>query len=243
MTTTPEHIVKAYDEDLQQLNTLVSRMGGLAESQLNASVDAVARRDNALAEKVMEKDLEIDKLQHEIEAMVVRTLALRQPMANDLRFTIAILKTASDIERIGDHAKNIAKRAVALNSIPQIAATKGIVQMTRLVQTVLKDVLDAYLKDDVELAKAVWRADEEVDTLYNSLFRELLTYMMEDPRQISPCTHLLFIAKNLERIGDHATNIAETIHYQVTGEELGGDRPKDDSTNYEVVVPEQSSRA
>ena len=241
MSTTPEHIVKAYDDDLQQLNTLVSRMGGIAESQLNASVDAVSRRDDALAHKVMSKDKEIDHLQHEIESMVVRLLALRQPMANDLRFTIAILKTASEIERIGDHAKNIAKRAIALNSIPQIAATRGVVQMTRLVQTELKDVLDAYLQGDVDKAKTVWQADQEVDSLYNSLFRELLTYMMEDPRQISACTHLLFIAKNLERIGDHATNIAETIHYQITGEELGDDRPKDDSSNYEVVVPDNHS--
>ena len=171
----------------------------------------------------------------------MRPGALRQPMANDLRYVVSTLRTSSDIERIGDYAKNIAKRAMALNQLPAEPLLRGVLRIGRPVQAMLKDVMDAHLQGDTAKAIEVWEADEEVDALYTSLFRELLTYMMEDPRHITPCTHLLFIAKNLERIGDHATNIAEIIHFQVEGVSLGDRRPKADASNYEVMQPEDDS--
>lgn len=231
------HIVAAYDEEIQQLTRLFSRMGGLAEKQLSDSLTAVERRDSELAGIVKSSDKNIDNLENEIDALVVRMLALRQPMANDLRYIISTLRTAADLERIGDYSKNIGKRTIALNQLPNPPMTRGIVRLGRLVQSMLKDVLDAYSQGNVEKAIGVWEADEEVDSLHTSLFRELLTYMMEDPRHITPCTHLLFIAKNLERIGDHATNIAETIHFQVQGEPLTERRSKADASNYAVVAP------
>lgn len=240
MTSESKHIAAAYDEELKRLTRLLSQMGGLAESQLDAAIQCVVKRDEEMAFKVREKDREIDQLEREIDSLVVRMLALRQPVANDLRFIIASLRIASDIERIGDYAKNIAKRAIALTQSPRSPHTKGIVRIGRLVQAMLKDVFDAFLQGDVQRAIAVWEADEEVDSLYTSLFRELLTYMMEDPRHITPCTHLLFIAKNIERIGDHATNIAETIHFQVEGRELEERRPKADASNYAVVEPDDA---
>lgn len=233
MTQSGEHIVRAYDAELKQLHALIGRMGGLVETQLEGAVQAVLRRDPELAERIRQGDKEIDRLEHDADSMALRLIALRQPMAVDLRNAIAALKIAADLERCGDHAKGIAKRAIAISQMPRIPAP-GLDRMARLVQGMIKEVLDACLANDTEKAVAVWRRDEEVDQLYNSLFRELLTYMMEDPRNITACTHLLFIAKNLERMGDHATNIAEIVHYQVTGTELPDERPKGEDPSFTV---------
>lgn len=233
------HIMAAYDAEFKKLAKLSARMGGLAESQLANALTAIERRDDKMALAVKQGDREIDALEQEIESLVVRMLALRQPVANDLRYIVSTLRTASDIERIGDYAKNIAKRAIALNQLPAEPLLRAVVRIGRPVQTMLKDVLDAHLQGDTAKAIAVWEADEEVDALHTSLFRELLTYMMEDPRHITPCTHLLFIAKNMERIGDHATNIAETIHFQVEGVALSERRPKADGSNYAVLRPDE----
>jgi phosphate transport system protein len=232
------HIVAAYDAEFKKLAKLVSSMGGLAEKQLTNALVAIERRDNKLAKSVKDGDKEIDALEREIENLVIRMLALRQPVANDLRYIVATLRISSDIERIGDYSKNIAKRAIALNQLPAEPLLRGVVRVGMPVQAMLKNVMDAFLQGDTSKAIDVWEADEEVDGLYTGLFRELLTYMMEDPRHITPCTHLLFIAKNLERIGDHATNIAETIHFQVEGETLAERRPKADASNYAVLQPE-----
>lgn len=234
MAKASEHIVKSYDEELKQLNTHISRMGGLVETQLDAAIQAVLRRDAESAEKVVKGDAQIDELEQEVGAMVVRLLALRQPMAIDLRYIVSALKIAADLERFGDHAKSIAKRAIAISQVPRIPAP-GLDRMARMVQTMIKDVLDAYLDNDTNKAIKVWRSDAEVDELYNSLFRELLTYMMEDPRNITGCTHLLFIAKNVERMGDHATNIAETVHYQVKGAQLPDDRPRGNDPSFTIA--------
>jgi len=237
MVSKPDHIHGAYNEEFERLTKLFSQMGGLAESQFSDSIKSVSKRDAELALQVKKRDKEIDALEQEVEQLVVRMLALRQPVANDLRYIVATLKTAADIERIGDYAKNIGKRAQALSQLPVSPMTRSIGRLGALVQTMLKDIFDAYLEGNVEKAVSVWEADEEVDELYTSIFRELLTYMMEDPRHITPCTHLLFIAKNIERIGDHATNIAETLHYQVEGTQLEERRRKADASNYMVVQP------
>ncbi|MDQ7077164.1 MAG: phosphate signaling complex protein PhoU [Robiginitomaculum sp.] len=215
-----EHIVKSYDDELDELTAEVARMGGLAEKLLSDALDAVVSRDGALANDVIQRDKEIDALQLELERRVILLLALRQPMASDLRRTFSALKISGDLERIGDLAKNIAKRALILNEQRPMSLTRSVHRMGHVVSNMLKDVLDAYTTADVDLAIDVWRRDDEIDAHYNSLFRELLTYMMEDSKTITMCTHLLFMAKNLERIGDHSTNIAENVHYLVTGEEL-----------------------
>lgn len=233
-----EHIVKSFDEELQRLSAIVLRMGGVAEAQLAGAVDALVRRDSELAQKVVEGDEVIDEMDLELDENAVRTLALRQPMANDLREVISALKISSDLERIGDYAKNVAKRTLALNQLTPHQAARSIPRMAKLVQAIIKDVLDAYANHDPDRALDVWHRDEEVDEMYTALFRELLTYMMEDPRHITPCTHLLFIAKNIERIGDHATNIAETTHYLTTGKRIHGGRPKGDLSSFQVVNPE-----
>jgi len=221
-----EHTVKSYDEDLGRLRDTISRMGGMAENQLSEAVQALVKRDGERAAHVVQLDIQLDALEREAGQHVIRLLALRQPMAQDLRLIIASLKIASDLERIGDYAKNVAKRALALAQLPPVASASGIVRMSELTLGMLKDALDAYLGRDAEKAAEVWRRDEPVDEVYNAVFRELLTYMMEDARNITACTHLLFIAKNIERIGDHATNIAEVVYYAVRGEALGEDRPK-----------------
>ena len=237
-----EHIVKAFDEELQQLNAVVLRMGGLAEAQLASSIDALVRRDSELAQKVVAKDEAIDEMDLELDENAVRTLALRQPMANDLRVVICALKISSDLERIGDYAKNVAKRTLALNQLSPHEAARSIPRMAKLVQAIIKDVLDAYANNDPNRALDVWHRAEEGDEMYTALLRELLTYMMEDPRNITPCTHLLFIAKNIERIGDHATNIAETTHFLTTGKRLHGGRPKGDLSSFQVVKPGDSDK-
>ncbi len=234
------HIVSSFDEELTRLNNIISQMGGLAESQLISSIRSIVKRDSELAEKVILSDQRIDVLEQEVQDFAVRLLALRQPMADDLRQVVTALKLSNDLERIGDLAKNIAKRAQVLNQIPPIRPVQAIPNMAKLAQEIIKDVLDAYIESDAEKAHRVWERDQEVDDMYNSLFRESLTYMMEDPRNITASTHLLFSAKNIERIGDHATNIAETIYYRIKGEDLPGtDRPKNDAANFAVVEPNE----
>jgi phosphate transport system protein len=226
-----DHIVKAYDDDLAALKSMLSQMGGMAEEQLAKSIQALVRRDTKLADTVVQADEKIDAMEIAVEEKAVLTIAKRQPMARDLRNIMVAIRIAADIERIGDLAKNIAKRSHALyDNIPK-RLTKGLERMGELSQAQLKLVLDAFAASDSEKALEVWRHDEDIDALYNSIFRELLTYMMEDPRMIGACTHLLFATKNIERIGDHATNIAENIYYLVHGEMLKEQRPKKDKTS------------
>jgi len=227
-----EHTIRAFDADLQELARMIAEMGGLAERQIGDALDALNRRDTLLAQDVIAADARVDSLQHQIEEKAILTIARRQPMAVDLRDLVGALRVSNDLERIGDLAKNIAKRVEVMDSELSLQKVmRGIEHMTELVLTQIKEVLDAYARRDVAKAMQVWRADEEVDAVNNSLFRELLTYMMEDPRNISLCTHLLFCAKNIERMGDHATNIAETIYYMVEGYILPDERPKGDHTS------------
>jgi phosphate transport system protein len=224
-----EHIVRSYDADLQGLRQRIAEMGGIAEKMLVDSVAALARHDKPLAQTVIASDPRLDILHREVEENAILTIARRQPLAVDLRETISAIRIAGDVERIGDLAKNIAKRALAIgDDFQPHKIVVGLRHMNDLVMAQLKDVLDAYAQKDTAKALDVWKRDGAIDALYTSLFRELLTYMMEDPRNISFCTHLLFCAKNIERIGDHTTNIAETVHYLVTGETLAIDRPKND---------------
>jgi phosphate transport system protein len=233
------HIVKSFDEELQRLTSTIARMGGLAEAQIANGIQAVVRRDTELAASVVEADRRIDDLEREVDNQAVQMLALRQPMAGDLRSIVGALRIASDVERIADYAANVAKRAIALSQMAPVRPAHAVPRMGRFVQEMLKDVLDAYSNRDVDKAIAVWNRDEELDEMYSSLFRELLTYMMEDPRNITASTHLLFIAKNLERIGDHTTNIAEQIHFLVRGTPLRAARPKGDATSFAVLRHEQ----
>jgi phosphate transport system protein len=236
-----DHIVKSFDDELAKLNQAIAQMGGLAEAQLQAAVRALVRRDREAAAAIVKADKRIDELDMQIGNLAVRMLALRQPMASDLREVVAALKISSDLERIGDYATNIAKRAIALSEAPVIATLHAIPRMANLVQGLIKDVLDAYVAHDADRAVAAWQRDEEVDAMYTSLFRELLTYMMEDPRNIGPCTHLMFIAKNIERIGDHATNVAELVYFLVHGHPIDQARPKGDTTNVALPPKAQTS--
>jgi phosphate transport system protein len=237
-----EHIVKSFDEELKQLSQMVAQMGGLAEAQLQAAIEALVARDAEGAARVVQGDVRIDQLERQISNQTIRMLALRQPMAQDLRQIVAALKISSDIERIGDYSANVAKRAIALTQSPPMRPVGGIARMGRLVQQIIKDTLDAFSDNDADKAVAAWKRDQDVDDMYNSLFRELLTYMMEDPRNIGPSTHLMFIAKNIERIGDHATNVAEIIHFLVRGEDITEARPKSDKTSFTVVnAPEDKA--
>lgn len=229
-----EHIVRSYDENLRRLRDLVSRMGGIAERQVADATLALVRFDTELATEVVARDAQLDALEREIENFCIQLLALRQPMAEDLRFVIAAMKVSHDLERIGDYARNGAKRAIVLASLPSIGSLNGFQRMARLVQDNLKAAIDALVSGDAEAAERVWASDAPVDEIYNGIFREMLTFMMEDPRNITAATHLLFIAKNLERIGDHATNIAETVHYAVLGDTLPDERPKGEPSTYAV---------
>ena len=235
---TTDHIVKSFDEELNRLSDLINRMGGLAESQLENAIVAMQKRDSDLAEEAVAHDRLIDDLHAEIDEMAIRLLALRQPMAGDLRHIVTTLKVAPMVERIGDYAKNVAKRTIALNQMPPVKPLFIIPRMGHMVRDMTKDVLDAFSNNDVAMAQDVWARDKEVDDMYDGLFRELLTYMMEDARNITACTHLLFVARNIERIGDLATNIAELIYYQVEGVPLDGDRPKADQASITVVEPD-----
>jgi len=233
-----EHTAKAFDQDLQELTRMVAEMGGLAERQIVESVDALIRRDIVLGQRVVNIDTELDKLQRTIEERAVLTIVRRQPMAVDLREIVGAMRVATDLERIGDLAKNIGKRVSALDSdFHPLKLIRGLEHMAGLVQSQIKSVLDAYAAHDLPAAMAVWKGDEEVDAICTSLFRELLTYMMEDPRNISFCIHLMFCAKNIERMGDHATNIAETVFYMVEGQQMQDTRPKGDMTAFATVTP------
>ena len=232
-----DHTAKAFDEDLQELTRLVAEMGGLAERQIVDSVDALIRRDIGLGKRVAASDTEIDRLQHVIEERAVLTIARRQPMAIDLREIVGAMRVAADLERIGDLSKNIGKRVSQLDSdFHPLKLIRGLEHMTDLVQSQVKSVLDAYAAHDLPAAMVVWKGDEEVDAICTSLFRELLTYMMEDPRNIGFCIHLMFCAKNIERIGDHATNIAETVFYMIEGQQMLDQRPKGDMTTFATAV-------
>jgi len=231
------HIVSSFDQELALLKQTIVEMGGVAEEQLDAAVRCIVRRDVDLASKTVRADERLDELERAIDLKAVQLLALRQPMAQDLREIIGALKIASDLERIGDYAANIAKRSIALSQVPTVRPISGLPRMAQLAREIISDVLDAYNSSDLELAIAVWHRDEEIDDLYTAMFRETLTYMMEDPRNITPCTHLLFIAKNVERIGDHATNIAETLHFAVSGNPMEKSRPKGDASSFAVVEP------
>jgi len=228
-----QHIVQAFDSDLQEIARKIATMGGLAEKQVTDAIRALIDRDTELAEHVIAADSTIDAMQHEIEQKAIMGLWRRQPMAVDLREIVAAMRVCNDLERIGDHAKHIGKRVVALSAdlYPQ-ALVRGVEHMADLVLSLLKQVLDGYGNRDVRAALAVWSDDEEIDALCASVFRELLTYMMEDPRNITFCMQLMFCAKDIERMGDHATNIAETVYYMIEGREITVQRPKGDTTNF-----------
>ena len=235
--TRVDHTTKAFDTDLQEITRQVAEMGGLAERQIADAMRALVERDTDLAEHVIGTDPLIDAMQHEVEQKAILTIARRQPMAVDLREIVGAMRVCNDLERIGDHAKHIGKRVVAvdLDLHPQ-KLIRGVEHMASLVSALLKQVLDAYASHDLATALAVWNGDEEVDALCTSLFRELLTYMMEDPRNITFCMHLMFCAKDIERIGDHATNIAETVYYMIEGRPITEQRPKGDTTSFGAAL-------
>ena len=228
----PDHTVKSYDQELTRLKTMVTDMGGIVESQVALAAEAIMNRDSGAASRAVESDPKVDALEREVERFVIQMLALRQPVADDLRRVVSALKITGDLERIGDYAANAAKRSMVLDQFAMPVSLAALGNMARMVQENLKSVIDAIGDGNAEQAMEVWRSDRMIDDLYDSIFRELITYMMEDPRNISPCAHLLFIAKNLERIGDHATNIAETVYYAATGEVLPDSRPKGDMSSY-----------
>jgi phosphate transport system protein len=222
-----DHTVRAYDKELDDLGRRIAEMGGIAEKMVVDAMDALANVDLDLAQHVILADPRLDALQREIEEQAILTIARRQPMAVDLREIIGAIRIAGDLERVGDLAKNIAKRTVTIGAEARLPrALVGLKHMNEWAAELMKDVLDAYAQRDVERARSVWTRDAELDALEDSVFRDLLTHMMEDPRNISFCAHLLFCSKNIERIGDHATNIAETVYYLVTGDTLPSERPK-----------------
>jgi phosphate transport system protein len=233
-----DHIVAAYDADLGGLRGAIAEMGGIAEKMLTDATRALVRDDAPLAEAVIAADTRLDALQRQVDERAILTIARRQPLAADLREIVSAMRIAGDLERAGDLSKNTAKRVLAMSGHTHPRrAVAGVRHMSDLASGQLRDVLDAYAAGNAEAALTVWKRDGEIDALNNSLFRELLTYMMEDPRSISFCTHLMFCTKNIERIGDHATNIAETVHYLVTGEPPAGERPKDDRSSFAIVEP------
>jgi phosphate transport system protein len=227
----PKHIVTSFEADLKKLRDMIAGMGGLVEHAVAGAAEALLDHDPEVAARVVDQDPNIDMQERAVEQFAVQLLALRQPVADDLRQVVQALKVITDLERIGDYAANIAKRSLVINQVASAFSLSGLGQMAVLVQQNLKSSIDAVGEADAQKAVAVWRADQAVDDLYNTIFRELITYMMEDARSITACTHLLFIAKNLERIGDHTTNIAELTYYAVTGQSLPDFRPKGDSTS------------
>ncbi|PIE13734.1 MAG: phosphate transport system regulatory protein PhoU [Rhodobacterales bacterium] len=236
------HIVHAFDKDLEKIQGLLLEMGGLVENQIVDAMTALTQRDAELGQQVLDKDKRIDQLEHKISEKTIRLLALRQPMADDLRMVVAIMKVSASLERIGDYAKNIAKRLTVLMQTPPVGSSeKTLKRMGEMVQLMVCDVLNAFLKRDVELAADVRRRDRDVDLMNNTMFRELLTYMMEDPRSITACMHLLFIAKNIERAGDHTAGIADQVHYLVHGTLPDEKRSKGDVTSTMEVPPIEGS--
>lgn len=241
MTIMPSHhIVSAYDDELKNLTRKIAAMGGHAERIVDQAVSALIHADLVLARKVIADDAILDEGQRDIDEKTILMIARRQPLASDLREIIGAIRIAADLERVGDLGKNVAKRAIVVgNSLDPASPFRGLQALVDLALTQLKDVLDVYASRSVDRLAAMRDRDEQIDAMYTSLFRELLTYMMEDPRNIAPCTHLLFCAKNIERIGDHATNIAESIYYIVTGEQLPASRPKEDKTHGVMLVAER----
>ncbi|MEP6567128.1 MAG: phosphate signaling complex protein PhoU [Mesorhizobium sp.] len=231
------HIVSAYDEELKYLSKRIAAMGGHAERMVEQAISALVNADPGLAQKVIRDDIVLDEGQREIDDKAIVIIAKRQPMATDLREIVGAIRISADIERVGDLGKNVAKRVVAvIDGRPPTSLFRGLEALADLALTQLKEVLDVYASRSVEKIGFVRDRDDQIDAMYTSLFRELLTYMMEDPRNITPCTHLLFCAKNIERIGDHATNIAETIYYIVTGDQMPAERPKGDKTDKIVLA-------
>ena len=225
-----QHILSAFDRDLEAVQALVVKMGGLVEAQILEAALALESRDEELAEDVRKRDKAIDALEEKINEEAARLIALRSPAATDLRVALSVIKISASLERVGDYAKNIAKRSKVLMTMPPINGSTGAIRrMAQTVEAMLKDALDSYIQRDAVLAADVRARDVEVDQMYNALFREFLTYMLEDPRNISACMHLHFIAKNIERMGDHATSIAEQVIYLVTGEMPEEARPKTES--------------
>jgi len=242
-TNDSSHIVRAYDKELGEIDVMIAKMGGHCETILENALLSLRRRDPDLAEKTILLDDKINKLDLEIEEKAIRVIALRQPMAQDLRQLLGAIRISTDLERIGDLGKNLAKRAITVSEEKHPKPIKkDLKRMGKLVRRQLGDILDAYAQRDAEKALEVWVGDEDVDDMYTSIFRELLTYMMEDPRNISLCTHLLFGARNLERIGDHTTHIARNVHFLVTGETIEGNRPKSDDTSGIHVSPKDSPK-
>ncbi|HUB14963.1 MAG TPA: phosphate signaling complex protein PhoU [Acetobacteraceae bacterium] len=239
MSEEPEHLVKSFDADLKRLRGLLTQMGGILENQMALAAKAIMDLDGPAATAAVEEDPKVDALEREAEQFVIRMLALRQPVAGDLRQIVAALKITGELERIGDYAANVAKRSIVLAQFSMPYSLAGLAHMASLVQQHLKTIIDAIGESDADKAVEVWRSDQIVDDMYNAIFRELITYMMEDPRNITPCTHLLFIAKNLERIGDHETNIAEMVYYAQKGEVLPDTRPTGNSAAYAVVRPKE----
>ncbi len=233
MNSPTAHTVKSFDDDLRQLRSLIGQMGGLAKDAVDRATTSLISRDEEAAQAVVKNDRKIDALETEVEALAINTIARRAPMADDLREVIAALKISAVVERIGDYAKNNAKRVSSISQDSPVQPVVIVPEMARVVSSMVHDAMDAYARRDPALAEDVWKRDSRVDEYYNSLFRALLTFMMENPHYITPSTHLLFIAKNLERIGDHATNIAEVVYYTATGGHLV-DRQKGDDTVYTV---------
>jgi phosphate transport system protein len=227
-----QHILSAFDRDLEAVQALVVKMGGMVEAAILDAAQALETRDEDLAQEVRKRDKAIDALEEQINHEAARLIALRAPAASDLRMTLAVIKIAASLERVGDYAKNIAKRSHILMSMPQVSGSAGAIRrMAQAVETMLNDAIDSYIQRDARLAADVRARDVEVDQMYNALFREFLTYMLEDPRSITACMHLHFIAKNVERMGDHATSIAEQVIYLVTGEMPEEARPKSDGVS------------
>ena len=226
-----QHIASAYDRDLEAIQAMIIKMGGLVEAAIADGTRSLETRDIELAEKVRAGDKAVDELEERVNEEAARTIALRAPVSKDLRIILAVLRLAGSLERVGDYAKNIAKRTFILAEMRPISGSDATLRrMAREVELMLRDTLDAFIARDAKLAEDVILRDEGVDQMYNALFREFLTHMMEDPRNITACTHLLFCAKNLERIGDHVTNIAENAYFVMTGTQLPANRPKIDET-------------
>ncbi len=239
-----KHIVTAFDTDLRDLLLTLAQMAGRVERSVELSMSALVTGSREDAERVIADDDDIDECDRKIESDAVLLIARRQPMGDDLRVIVSSMRVSQDLERVGDLAKNIAKRALVIDgNFQQRQLAHGVDSLSRLVLGQIKRSIEAFIERDTAKAREVWQHDQEVDALYTSLFRELLTYMMEDPRNISPCTHLLFCAKNLERIGDHATNIAERAVYTRTGEMMPDDRPKQDELSMHMPAPGEEPKA
>ena len=234
-----EHIVKSFDDELVQLNRAIARMGELSQTQLSGAIDSLLLRDTTVAAHVVKGDFEVDEIERELDARAIRVLALRQPIARDLREVLSALRIGTEFERICDFAANIAKRAIALNKHSPDEWINEIAELGNLALKLLADVVTAFRERNSDKALAVWAQDEQLDDMYTGIYRRLIDFMKADPQRVPVGAHLLFIAKNIERIGDHATNIAESVYYLVTGEPLTAPRPKGDKSSFDQVEESQ----